>query len=132
MLAPEDFDVIGSTCGDAPLPIGSYGATLLQHVTPYNSGLLSSGFPHSMPVLIRGMPFFSISEVLLESGVSRQTLWRWRREGRVPPGYRFRDGQVLFTSAEVEAILLYRDQLVPLPTPQFVDPGTESFSGVCR
>ena len=57
-----------------------------------------------MPVSINGIDYFSAGEILRELGVSRQTLYRWRQDGKVPPGHRFRDGKLLFELNEVEEI----------------------------
>jgi predicted DNA-binding transcriptional regulator AlpA len=62
---------------------------------------------------IKGVEYFSTTEVLKEAGISRQTLWRWRQEGRVPDGHRFRNGQVLFSGAEYQEILAYANHLEP-------------------
>jgi len=57
-----------------------------------------------MPVELNNRLYFSVNEVLVDTGVSRQTLWRWRQNGRVPPGHRFRDRQILFDEEEFHAI----------------------------
>jgi len=62
---------------------------------------------------IKGVEYFSTTEVLKAAAVSRQTLWRWRQEGRVPDGHRFRNGQVLFSGAEYQEILAYANHLEP-------------------
>jgi len=67
-----------------------------------------------MPVEIQGAQYFTNTEVSAELGVSRQTLWRWRDKGRIPTGLRYRTRQVLFTSAEVEAIKLFANHLEPI------------------
>lgn len=66
-----------------------------------------------MPFEIEGVEYFSTVAVLEATGVSRQTLWRWRQEGRVPGGHRFRNGQVLFTKSEYEEILAYANRVEP-------------------
>lgn len=65
---------------------------------------------------IDGTQFFGAKEVAEAAGVSRQTLWRWRRAGKIPAGYRFRNGQVLYTDAEREQIRDYANHLEPLST----------------
>jgi len=62
---------------------------------------------------IAGVKYYSTSFVLSEVGVSRQTLWRWRREGLIPQGHRFRNGQLLFTHDEHQKILEYANRVVP-------------------
>lgn len=60
-----------------------------------------------MPVELNNRLYFSVNEVLGDTGVSRQTLWRWRQDGKVPRGHRFRDRQVLFDEGEFQAIRSY-------------------------
>lgn len=63
---------------------------------------------------IRGVRYFSAADIVKEAGVSRQTFWRWRQEGKIPIGHRFRDGRVLFTAPEVEAIRQYANRVDPI------------------
>lgn len=67
-----------------------------------------------MPVQVGGLTYFTNNEVSEELGVSRQTLWRWREKGRIPPGVRFRTRQVLFTVEEAAAIREYANKLEPI------------------
>lgn len=80
-----------------------------------------------MPIDIDGVGFFSANEVAEASGVSRQTFWRWRRQGLVPLGRKFRDRQLLFTRSELEQAQDYAKRVEP------VDPGAREqlklFSG---
>ena len=46
---------------------------------------------------INGAEYLSASDLAQELGISRQTLWRWRQDGKIPKGYRFRDNSILFT-----------------------------------
>ncbi len=67
-----------------------------------------------MPLHIDGSQYFSTTELVDELGVSRQTLWRWRQDGKIPVGQRFRDGKVLFTEDDVEAAREYARQVEPI------------------
>ncbi len=66
-----------------------------------------------MPIEIKGVIHFTACDVAREVGISRQTLWRWRQNGKVPPGRRYRDHQVLFTDWEMEQIRDYANRLEP-------------------
>lgn len=67
----------------------------------------------AMPKEIKGVDYYSASEVCEAVDVSRQTLWRWRQDGLVPAGHRFRDGQLLFTIHEYEQILAHANRVEP-------------------
>ena len=67
-----------------------------------------------MPIEIESVTYLSRSEVAEAAGVSRQTLWRWGRDGKIAGGQRFRDGKVLYSSQEVEAIKEYANRLEPV------------------
>jgi predicted DNA-binding transcriptional regulator AlpA len=69
-----------------------------------------------VPVQISGQSFFLAKEVAQALGVSRQTLWRWRQEGCIPAGSRFRDRQVVFTESEFALIREYAQRLEPAAT----------------
>lgn len=45
-------------------------------------------------------------------GVTRQTLWNWRRTGKIPPGFRYRN-RVVFSLDEVRQIEVFVHHLVP-------------------
>ena len=66
-----------------------------------------------MPIEVQGSTFFAGSEIAEEVGVSRQTLWRWRKAGKIPAGYKFRNGQVFFSGPEREAILRFANRIEP-------------------
>ena len=68
-----------------------------------------------MAIEMDGTTYLTAGEVVDELGVSRQTLWRWRQEGKIPPGYRRnRDRRVLFTADEVEVIQQFANQVEPI------------------
>ncbi len=67
-----------------------------------------------MPVEIDGKLYFSPNDVAKEAGVSRQTLWRWRQQRKIPAGNRYRGRQVLFTDIELRAVLDYAHHIEPI------------------
>lgn len=67
-----------------------------------------------MPTVIQQIEYFSHNEVADRVGVDRTTLWRWRKEGEVPAGRRFRGNIVLFTEAEVRDIESYAFRIEPI------------------
>jgi predicted site-specific integrase-resolvase len=70
-----------------------------------------------MILKVNGETYFSTTQILQEVGISRQTLWRWRQEGKIPAGHRYRDGKVLFTEREVEAIKQFAHHIEPIGRP---------------
>ena len=67
-----------------------------------------------MPTIINEISYIAASELLEQLDISRQTLWRWRQEGKIPAGHRFRGKQVLFSPEEVEVILEYANRIEPI------------------
>lgn len=71
-----------------------------------------------MPICIKGVEYFTATDVHRELGIVRQTLWRWRKAGKIPQGRRYRDRQVVFTRDEVAAVREYSNRLEPVPATQ--------------
>ena len=67
-----------------------------------------------MPHLIEGRRFLTIEDAATTFSVSRQSLWRWRKEGRIPAGHRLRNRQVVFSEAEFQQIRDYATWLEPI------------------
>ena len=67
-----------------------------------------------MAITIDGVAYYSATEMVAELGISRQTLWRWRQERKIPSGHRFRGRRVLFTAREVEQIRLFANRVEPI------------------
>ena len=65
----------------------------------------------AVPVLVSGTPFYTATEATDIVGVSRQSLWRWRRDSLVPCGRRYRGRELLYTRDEVEAIYAHAHRL---------------------
>jgi predicted DNA-binding transcriptional regulator AlpA len=72
-------------------------------------------------VIIDGIAYISTSAVLEALSISRQTLWRWRNEGKVPPGRRYRGRHVVFSQPDFEAISAYANLLEPITKPNNKD-----------
>ena len=68
----------------------------------------------SMPLKIRGSLYFSVAELEEELQVTRQTIWRWRKEGHIPQGQRFRGNKVLFSEIEAEQVRAYALRVEPI------------------
>ncbi len=64
-----------------------------------------------MPIQVGGAVYYSTKEVQQSIGVSRQTLWRWRKAKKIPPGQRHRTHKILFTADDLQAIEAYADQI---------------------
>jgi len=62
---------------------------------------------------IAGTAYLRATELARQIGVGRTTLYRWRTDGKVPPGRRDRHRQVLFTLAEAQIVRDYADRLEP-------------------
>ncbi len=67
-----------------------------------------------MPIEIKGLIYFSLAEVAERIDVTRQTLWRWRQDGKVPPGHKYRGRQVIYTPAELNAIERFANRIDPI------------------
>lgn len=80
-----------------------------RHATSRDGGPVENGKRR----LINGMQYFSASDLARELGVSRQTLWRWRQDGKIPKGYRFRDNSILFTADEITLIREFATKIEP-------------------
>jgi predicted DNA-binding transcriptional regulator AlpA len=68
----------------------------------------------SSGVEIAGTRYLPATQLAKNIGVSRTTLWRWRHEGKIPLGRRYRNGLILFSPAEVELVRKYSDRLEPV------------------
>ena len=65
-------------------------------------------------VKIAGTTYLPATQVAKHVGISRTTLWRWRHEGKIPLGRRYRNGLILFTPTEVEMVRHYANSLEPI------------------
>ena len=66
------------------------------------------------PIEIDDVEYYSQAQVLRDLRISRQTLYRWRQEGKIPVGHLYRGTRIIFTAEEVEAIRLFANRVEPL------------------
>ena len=66
-----------------------------------------------MPILIDRVEYLTAADIHRDLSIARQTLWRWRKGGKIPQGRRYRGRHVVFTRQEVEAIREYSNRLEP-------------------
>ena len=93
----------------------------MLHVTTLDDGIRRFGTVSDMAVALDGEVYLCVSEVVERLDVSRQTLWRWRTEGVIPTGHRYRGSQVVFSVSEVEKIETYAHRLEPIRVGSSVD-----------
>lgn len=67
-----------------------------------------------MPVQIDSEDYLTASEVADLAGITRQILWRWRQDEKVPRGHKYRDHQVVFSEDDTQAILAYANRIEPI------------------
>ena len=67
-----------------------------------------------MKLQINGINYITAAEIIKQLGISRQTFWRWRQLGKVPAGYRFRDGRVVYTTEEHTLICEFANRVEAL------------------
>lgn len=67
-----------------------------------------------MPIEIDGVRYFFAADVARELKVSRQTVWRWRQQGKIPAGHRYRDRHIVFSEGEVQAVRDYATRIEPV------------------
>ena len=66
-----------------------------------------------MGLEVGGIIYLTADEVADRAAISRQTLWRWRQEGHVPAGRRYRGRRLLFTEAELGQVLEFAHRMEP-------------------
>ena len=76
-----------------------------------------------MVVKVNGISYLTTTDVLKQVNVTRQTLWRWRQEGKIPVGSRLRNRQVVFSLEEVDTIRDFANRIEPISDPGLVQLG---------
>ena len=66
-----------------------------------------------MGLEVGGITYLTADEVAERAAVSRQTLWRWRQDGHVPAGRRYRGRRLLFTEDELGQVLEFAHRMEP-------------------
>lgn len=59
------------------------------------------------------MLFYTTKDVLKKVGISRNTLFLWFRNNKIPEIKRNRNGHRIFTKKDIEIILNYKNKLIP-------------------
>jgi excisionase family DNA binding protein len=75
-----------------------------------------------VPLEVSGSIFYTNGEAADRAGVTRQTLWRWRSDGRIPLGRQYRGKSVLFTEDELTEIVQYAHRIEPLDVDPSIQP----------
>lgn len=57
--------------------------------------------------------FYSTKEVLKKVGVSRNTLFLWFKNKKIPEVARDRNGHRIFTEKDIRVILDYKNRIIP-------------------
>jgi predicted DNA-binding transcriptional regulator AlpA len=65
-----------------------------------------------------GINYYTTAEVIKNLSISRQTLWRWRSESKVPLGRKYRNKQVVFTQSEYKSIEEFANRIESLTGPK--------------
>jgi DNA-binding transcriptional MerR regulator len=59
------------------------------------------------------MLFYTTKDVLKKVGISRNTLFLWFRNNKIPEIKRDRNGHRIFSKKDIETILNYKNKLIP-------------------
>ena len=59
--------------------------------------------------------FHTTAEVADRAGISRDTLLRWLKSGKIPEPDRDRNGHRIFTDEDVEKVLKHATKVIPSP-----------------
>lgn len=70
-----------------------------------------------MPLILKGVEYFSVTEVAAAAGVRRETFWRWREKGLVPRGRAYHNTRI-FTADEMAVVVEYSTTPRPLEDEQ--------------
>ncbi len=66
-----------------------------------------------MTIVIDDIEYTTASDLLEELEISRQTLWRWRQQGRIPRGRLYRSKKLVFNADESSLIRDFANRLEP-------------------
>ena len=84
----------------------------MQHrVTP---GMSTNESRSTTKVSVDGTTYWTVTGIAQQLGIARQTLWRWRRDEKVPKGRLYRGQIVLFSEEEAARIYEFANRLSPL------------------
>jgi predicted DNA-binding transcriptional regulator AlpA len=66
-----------------------------------------------MPVKISKAQFYSVTEVAEVADVTRQTIWRWHKDKKIPGGRKYRGRNVVFAQDGFERIYADAHRIEP-------------------
>jgi len=67
-----------------------------------------------MPIKANGVRYLAVTDLLKEVDATRQAIWQWRQERKVPAGHWYRSQQVIFSPEEVGVIRKYANRIEPI------------------
>jgi hypothetical protein len=70
-----------------------------------------------MSLILKDVEYLLAQEVADSAGVRRETVWRWRRQRKVPQGRKYRNC-IIFTAEEAVEIREYATKIQPLEDTQ--------------
>ena len=62
---------------------------------------------------VDGIAYVLAPTLAEELGISRQTLWRWRRDGRIPRGHLYRRRLLMFTEEDCQRVREHANRVEP-------------------
>lgn len=84
----------------------------MQHQV--TTSMLADEMQSNTTVTVNGTTYWTATDISNQLRIARQTLWRWRRDEKVPKGRLYRGKLVVFSKEEVGLIHQFANRLSPL------------------
>jgi len=65
---------------------------------------------------------FPLEAVADAAGAARKTLWRWRKDRKIPLGHKLRNRRIVFSETEAAQVPEYSHQLEPIAPEEDLEP----------